>query len=213
MGGILLVKILRRLTDFGLLVILLIWFNWLLSGIDPEASLFYLWAVAFNHIYYSLLAVMLLAVFILGLLGLLVLLFSWSEGMHWMRAAAESGYFFSGIILLVGFFRWLLVSRGGRIADPLWLTFVLIWLMYGAWFWLLKVGNKNHSTNVSLAIYGLLFWVMLPLGASAFSFGGLTYSPAATVPVTFRALLTGTGISFLFFVRFYTHALKKLRQS
>ena len=206
-------KILRRLSDFGLLVLLVIWFNWLLSKIPPERSFVYLWSVAFNHIYYSLLAVMLLAVFLFGLLGLLVLLFSWREGLHWMQAAAESGYFFTGLILLVGFLRWLFVSRGGRVADPLWLTFVLIWLMYGAWFWLLKTGDEKQPLRIKLAIYGLLFWIMLPLGASAFSFGGLTYYPARIAPLFSRALLGGAGVGFLFFVRFYTHALKQLRQN
>ncbi|MGM0381152.1 MAG: hypothetical protein ACQEP7_04130 [bacterium] len=205
--------VLRRLADFGLLVLLVSWFNWLLSRVSPERSFLYLWSVVTNHIYYSLLIIMLFAVFSLGLLSLIVIFCRWSAGIYWLRAAAETGYFFSGLILLVGFFRWLLVSRGGRLADPLWLTFVLIWLMYGAWFWLLKTGSNCISDRVALAVYGLLFWLILPLGASAFSFGGLTYTPSLISLIIPRVLYTGTGVCFLFFVRFYSHSLKKLRQN
>lgn len=202
-------KFLRRLIDPGLLFLLISWGGWLYLTGGKSEDIEYIFTVFSNHIYYSLLTINVFSIVLFGLLSLAVLFREWETGLYRLKSTAEVAYLYTGLFILIGTFRWLLLSGGGRLADPVWITFVLLWLMFGSWFWLSRATEGVPFARIALGIYGVLILFMFPLGATAFSYGALNYIPVGNLPLKGEILITGIVIFALFYLRFYVRISQK----
>ncbi|MFP4686653.1 MAG: hypothetical protein ACLFN5_00925 [bacterium] len=207
--------IMRRIVDFFLLLFVISWFNWLLALLPESVSPVYRLAVVLNYVYYSLNIVFALMILLLGGLALSTLILRWQSGFYWQHSAVETCYLFAAIIFLTGFFRLLFVGGGrGYGTDPLWLTSIILWMMFGGWFWLYRtIKPFTLARALYSSIYTLLIAVVAPLAATAFSFLQLSPPPGLFRIKMGIALLIGTGICFLLIIRVYTHCLKIQRLS
>ena len=204
---------LRRIVDFFLLLFVVLWFNWLISTIPTAASTLHYWRTIVNYTYFSLLQVTVLVIIFFGILGFITVTFRWEKGLYWQLSTAEASYLYVGLVILSGFFRQILAGGGRYGGNPLWLTFIFVWIMFGGWFWLYRSLNYAPlARSLYTSIYAILILLFLPLAATAFSFWDLTVATYELRIEYPEVLLAGTAIMSLIFIRIYTHCLKRHRK-
>ncbi len=196
---------LDRGFDFGLLAVFAVIFYLLISPFIGFNSVFQLRPVHLKVVYYSTAGLCFSFLFVFGLIAYLALLDGKRKYMAVLVALAEAEYFFASLVLLLGLLRWFVPPVGVVAREPIWLSFLLLWTLFGCWFWLLKRVKKIRLKLVCTAVYGIIIVFHFPLALSAFCYflpGKISFVPGI---YSLEAQLITFGLLALVYARFFLY--------